>query len=147
MTRVRPGMAFSLVCDLGFAVGLVTHQIRRLGDLVWLAEPIFDEEPDLQSVMRIASWRWPILFPAGAALRRRLITPVGVIDLPQSLTSIPLMRSGNKRMGWREVRVVEDGSSKPLGATADPSLPIYQIVNDTRLREMLVSGWMPEQDW
>jgi hypothetical protein len=147
MARVEPGLAFSLICDLGFAVGLVTHQIPRIGDLVWVAEPIFDEEPDLDVVLGITDWRWPILFPAGAALRRKIIAPIGIADIPPKLKSIPLMRSGSKKLGWREARVFEDGSSKPLGPTTDPSLPIFRIVNDTRLREMLVAGWKPERDW
>jgi hypothetical protein len=29
----------------------------------------------------------------------------------------------------------------------EPSMPISQGVNDTRLKEMLVTDWRPEQDW
>jgi hypothetical protein len=146
VARVRPGLAFSLVCDLGFAVGLVTHQVPSLGDLVWLAEPTFEDEPDVEVAEAIRQWRWPVFFPTGAAVRRGLVTPVGVVEIPQELRSIPRMRGGNRRMGWREVRFV-DGSEQVVGMTSDPSLPISQVVNDTRLKEMLVSDWRPEQDW
>lgn len=57
MARIAPGLAFSVTCDLGYAVGLVTHQVRRVGDLIWVAEPIFDTEPDVDAVAEIKRWR------------------------------------------------------------------------------------------
>lgn len=148
MTKVVPGFAFSLACDLGFAVGLVTHQVPGIGDLVWLAEPTFDEEPDAKAVQGIVAWRWPVLIPVGPMVRRRLVTPIGAVAIPGRLQELPLMRSGNRKMGWREVRVATDGSSsQPSRATTDATLPIYRVVNDTRLKEMLVSAWRPEDDW
>jgi hypothetical protein len=145
-TKIVPGMAFSLVSDLGFAVGLVTHQLHSLGDLVWLAVPIFDEEPDVETVEGIKSWRWPVFFPTGAAVRRKIVSPIGVIEIPAQLRPFPTMRSGSRRMGWREVRYV-DGKESVRGVASDASLPISQIVNDTILKEWLVSGWSPERDW
>ena len=38
-------VAFALVCDRGFAVGLCTHRHPRMGHLVWIAEPFFDHFP------------------------------------------------------------------------------------------------------
>ena len=147
MQRAEPGLAFTLVCELGFSVGVVTHRVPRLGAMVWVAEPVFENEPDAESVGRISGWRWPVLFPADAALRRRIIAPVAVIDVPRRMVALPLMRSGDGTRGWRRVRLAEDGSSTPMESTDDRALPIYQIVNDTRLREMIVSGWTPEQQW
>jgi hypothetical protein len=146
VTRVAPGLAFSIVCDLGFALGLVTLQIPRFGDLVWLAEPVFDEEPDLTTVEGVDRWRWPVFFPTGPALRRQLVIPVGVVDVPVELRAVPRMRGGNRQMGWREVRFV-DGVEQVVGVATDRSLPVVQIVNDTALKEMLVAGWRPEQNW
>jgi len=37
----------------------------------------------------------------------------------------------------------KDGLRRRLGPTEDRSLPIYQVVNDTRLKEMIVSHWRP----
>lgn len=136
-----------LVCDLGFAIGLVTHQIPRIGDLVWVAEPVFDDEPDVSAVEGIGQWRWPVFFPVGAALRRKIITPIGVIEIPSMLRDFPRMRGGNRQMGWREVRCDANGTEQVLGVATDPKLPVYRVVNDTRLKEMLVSGWVPERDW
>lgn len=146
MAQLKPGFAFSLVCDLGFAVGLLTHDLQRSGQLVWMAEPVFDEEPTLKDVEGIDRWRWPALFPLGAAIRRKIVTPIGVTAVPPELARFPLMRSGNKQAGWRLAKLV-DGVMQPAGSATDPSLPIYQIVNDTALKERLVSGWKPEDLW
>lgn len=147
MAKVVPGLAFWLICDLGFAVGLTTHRLERIGDLVWLAEPVFEEEPDLADVISIQQWRWPVLVPLGSMLHHKIIHRIGIVEVPATLKSLPLMRSGNKKSGWREVRLSEHGSTRPLGRTSDASLPIYRIVNYVRLTEMLVSGWTPERDW
>ena len=50
MPQVRPGLAFSLVSDLGFVVGLMTHHVERIGDLIWMAEPVFTEESTTEEV-------------------------------------------------------------------------------------------------
>ena len=145
-TRPQPGFAFSIVCDLGFAVGVMTHDVPKVGSLVWIAEPTFDEEPTIEQVRHIDSWRWPVLFPLPAALRRGIVVPVGLIPLPPGLEQFPVLRSGNKSMGW--IAFTEaDGVRRRLGPATDPSLPIYKVVNDTRLKEMIVSGWRPEDEW
>jgi hypothetical protein len=146
VSRPKPGLAFSLVCDLGFAVGLVTHDVPKIGSLVWVAEPTFDEEPTLDRVRQIHSGRWPVFFPLSSAIRRQLVTPIGQIDLPAALKSFPVMRSGNRDAGWTAFTEV-DGVRRRLGTTNDPTLAIYPVVNDTTLKEMVVSGWRPEMTW
>ena len=63
---------------------------------------------------------------------------------------MPVMRSGaaypGQRTTWMAMRLTESGDVL-LGETRGKSLPICQIVNDTALKEMLVSGWKPEDDW
>ena len=44
------------------------------------------------------------------------------------------------------MRLTESGDVT-LGETRDKSLPVFQIVNDTALREMLVTDWKPQDDW
>jgi hypothetical protein len=111
-----------------------------------MAEPIFDEEPTIQNVGQIDRWRWPVFFPLGAAIRRKSVIPIGMISIPPALDEFPLMRGGNKALGWRTVSFA-DGKSETLGPATDPTVPIYKIVNEIRLREMLVSGWKPEIEW
>ena len=146
MPGLKPGFAFSLVCDLGFAVGLMTHYVRRTGHLVWIAEPIFDQEPSLEDIEKIESWRWPIFFPLGAAVRRQLVTELGLIPVPSSLQAFPTLRSGSRSMGWTAFTEV-NGERRRLGPASNPSIPIYKVVNDAALKEMIVSGWNPEQEW
>jgi hypothetical protein len=146
LPRLKPGLAFWIVCDLGFAVGLMTHHRPKIGHLVWIAQPMFDDAPTVDDVAKIDQWRWPVFFPLGAALHRGIVTKIGDIAIPPTLQSWPLMRGGNRQMGWRLVNLAEP-ESLPLTTATDPTLPIYSIVNDTRLKEMIVSGWRPEDAW
>lgn len=144
--RVQPGYAFSIVCDLGFAVGLTTHVTKRMGSFVWIAKPIFDEEPTDTDVTTISVWRWPVQLPLGALARRKLVIPLGLVPIPPNLLSYPTMRGGLGHK-WKRVAIREDGTAEILTGVADPSLPINHIVNDTRLKEMLVTSWRPEDRW
>lgn len=143
--RVVPGLAFSIVCDRGFALGLHTHKDATMGSLIWLADGFWDEEPTATEIAT-AGWRWCVFFPLGAAVRRRLVTPLGLVAIPTSLQGFPTMRAGSREQGWFAVR--NEAMEGVLGhPTYDRSLPPRQIVNDTRLKEMLVTGWRPEDDW
>jgi hypothetical protein len=146
MARPQPGLAFSLPSDAGYIVGIVTHDIPKVGSLVWIATQTFEEEPTIEEVRGIASWRWPVLLPLEAAIRRHLVSPIGMIEVKEALQPFPMMRSGNRKAGWIAFTEV-DGVRQQLGPTDDKSLPIYQVVNDTRLKEMVVSGWRPEDVW
>jgi hypothetical protein len=146
VAQLTPGLAFSLVCDAGFAVGVVTSDVPKIGSLIWIAEPTFDKEPTIEQVDEILAWRWPVFFPLAAALRRNLVNLIGQIAVPVELKSFPLLRSRNGQGGWTLVEFI-DGSSQPAGPAADPSIPRYKVVNDTKLREMIDSGWRPEREW
>lgn len=142
--RAVPGLAFSIICDRGFAIGLFTHRHPKLGELVWLADGFWDEEPSPEDVAAVQSWRWCVFFPLVTALRRRLVTPICDADIPHQLTRFPTLRNGSKGHRWFRV---EGGDLDSLDPTDDPSLPIVMLVNDTRLKEMLVTGWEPEDVW
>lgn len=77
VARVQPGYAFSVVCDLGSAVGLTTHVTERMGSFVWIASPVFDEQPTQADVAPISAWRWPLWLPLGAMARRKLVVARG----------------------------------------------------------------------
>jgi hypothetical protein len=146
--RLKPGFSFWIVCDRGYAVGLMTHHVNRLGHLIWMAEPFFDEAPTIEDVEAICQWRWPVFFPLGTAMHRKLATKIGQVEIPPALQAMPRFRSSNGRGGWNEV-VQEDQQlkSRVVGATTDKSLPIYSVVNDTRLKEMLVTDSRPADRW
>ena len=147
MAPAQPGLAFSLVCDLGFAVGLTIRVVPRMGALVWMAEQTFDEAPTIESVATLAGWRWPVFFPLGAALRRKLVYPIGVVPIPAKLDVVPTFRAGARSLGWKSVTYDDDGHERVLRRPPDQHQPISQIVNDTALKEMIVSNWRPERDW
>jgi hypothetical protein len=144
--RVQPGYAFSIVCDLGFAIGLTTHVTKRRGSFVWMAAPVFDEEPAQEDVASINAWRWPVWLPLGSMARRKLVIPLGLVPIPPDLRPYPIMRGGLGHQ-WKRIAITEDGTAKILSGEPDPSLPINQIVNDVRLKEMVVSGWRSEDRW
>src|SRR5579864_3640729 len=122
--RPQPGLAWYIVCDLGFAVGLVTHYKPRTGHVVWIASPVFDEEPTVDDVGKIETWRWPVLFPVGAALHRKIATRIGTVPLPPRLKEWPVMRTWRGRAGlWSALRLGQDGNEL-LGETSDRSRPI-----------------------
>ena len=110
-----------------------------------MAEPFFDEFPRSDEVVAIASWRWPVFFPLGAALRRKLVDRIDRVPLPPSLITFPTLRAGGNHQPWMEYRNgMLDGLGPP---TDDRNLPISMIVNDTMLKEMLVADWRPADRW
>lgn len=146
MARIEPGLAFSMPISGGHLVGLYTHDVPRIGSLVWIATPTFREEPTLDVVNSVEEWRWPALFPLAPALRRKLVRAIGVVPVPLRLQRFPTMRSGDKVIGWVAF-TKRNGEDHLLGPTTDRSLPIYSLVNDTRLREMVETDWRPEERW
>jgi len=90
--------------------------------------------------------RWPVFFPLGAAVHRGIVTRIGVVPIPRELQDWTVMRSGNRQMGWKMVYFDRE-QRLPLPKATDPKLPIYQVVNDTALKEMIVSDWRPEEQW
>ena len=89
-----------MVSDAGFVIGLVTHDLPKVGSLLWIATPTFDDEPTRIEVEGITSWRWPVLVPLAAAVRRRVMVPIGMVSIPDALRLLPTMRSGNRCPGW-----------------------------------------------
>jgi hypothetical protein len=144
--RVRPGLYFFLPTDLGIAVGVVTHLTQGSGDVIWLAEPMFDEEPALDEAASIREWRWPILLTVGPAIHQKAIYKIGCGPVPDEIGQMPVFRFGDTGGTWRRVSL-EDGVPRMGAITDDPSIPIWLTVNAVALREHLVSGWTPQRWW
>lgn len=143
--RPSPGLAFTIVCDNGFALGLYTHKDPKMGELVWIAEGFWTEEPTIDEIAS-ATWAWCVFFPLATALKRRIVFPVGRASIPTALVEFPVMRAGSRQQGWFLVRGGDIDNCLSEAAT-DPVTPPRILVNDTRLRAMLVTGWRPEDLW
>jgi len=142
---IRPGFAFAVVSDVGFVVGLHTHRDKLMGYLIWLSQRTFEEMPTVDDASAIERWRWCVFYPLGAAINWNIDIPIGNIPIPPDLQHFPRMRSGGGPQPWFQY---DDGNFVGLGTpTQDRTLPISMSVNDTRLKEMLVSGWTPSQRW
>lgn len=72
------------------------------------------------------------------------MTRIGTVKIPADLETFPLLRNGSKEQGWF---LVENGNFNGLKPTEDRSLPLGSLVNDTLLKEMLVTDWRPEDKW
>lgn len=147
MASVTPGLVFTIVCDRGFALGIFTHKHDRLGHLIWLADEFWDEQPPLNAIAQVSRWRWCVFFPLGAAVRRRIVNPIGVVKVPEQLEHFPVLRQGGfgGRLAWT---LYENGDlDHSVGLAKDPAIPIAMVVNDTRLKEMLVKNWKPSDEW
>ena len=144
--KIVPGLAFTIVCDRGFAIGLYTHKHQRMGALVWMAEDFWDKEPTANDVEQVFEWRWCVYFPLAGAVRRKLVYPIANVTIPEALIPFPVMRSRLGPGSWVVARNGESGPP-PFEKTADRALSISSLVNDTRLKEMLVSDWRPSQRW
>lgn len=144
--RIEPGLAFFVVCDRGFAIGLYTHAHEQMGALVWMAEGFWDEEPNAEDVATVEAWRWCVHFPLAGAIRRHLACPIANVAIPLDLVDYPDMRASHGEGKWSLVRN-GDAGQPPFERTEDRSLSIESLINDTMLREMLVSGWRPTDRW
>jgi hypothetical protein len=112
----------------------MTHRSKETGDLVWLATPVFDEEP--------------IFFSLSAAGRQKAVTPIAAIPIPSALKDFPVMRSGAKNLGlsmmWHSKKcwlsggaprkcgscntaMLFTGDRKPGLASATKSFPVSSI--------------------
>lgn len=144
--KIGPGLAFSMPITGGYMMGIFTHDRPRVGSVIWVADPIFTAPPSLEDAARVTSWRWPLLIPLPAAIRRHTIEPIGVIPLPDDLREFPTFRGGGGKLGWMAFREV-GGTDRMLGPTQDASLPIYKLVGVETLREMVETNWRPEDDF
>jgi hypothetical protein len=110
-----------------------------------MAEPFFDHFPSLDNANGVNQWRWPIFYPLGAALRRRIVDRIGRATIPAELVAFPTFRGGGHGQPWMEYR---NGNLDGLGpTTTDRNLPISMIVNHEMLKEMLVTDWRPANRW
>lgn len=102
--RSHVGEAFWIPLGSGFATGIVTYEHPQYLQLVWMAREFLDEPPTEEDIRNL-TWQWCTYFPAAVATRRRIVQPIGTVDIPESIQTPPLLRSGARLDNWVVVDV------------------------------------------
>ena len=139
------GLAFAILTDRGFAIGLKTHKVSTVGELAWLSEPFFETVPSREEVEALADWRWCVFFPVTTGLRRKMLIRIGSVEIPEGLQEIPPLRAQSVSGDW--LRYEHGDIVHPSGECKDPTVQVLQVVNYEMLREMLVTNWRPQDRW
>ncbi|MBA3330616.1 MAG: hypothetical protein H0T39_07035 [Actinobacteria bacterium] len=152
----RPGDVVELETRDGLAYVQYCLEYPMMASLVRVLDGIFSQRPTDLGALVEASDRFVAFFPffpLRAAVRRGLMAVVAHHDVPESLRTLPLFKSG----GYRdpEGRVAswflwDGGESVHVGkALTDEqqSLPDREIVNDTLLIERILEGWKPSDSY
>jgi hypothetical protein len=143
--RSNVGKAFWVALGSGFATGIVTYEHPQYLQLVWMAREFLEEPPTPEDIPSL-TWQWCTYFPAAAAMRQRIVEPIGVVEIPETIRTPPLMRTGVPRLdNW----IVVDADFRSLRKATfdDRFLCPFGIINDTMLIELLESRWKPEDWW
>ncbi len=135
----------------GFAYAVFTHYKPKYGAVIRVFDRIFPSRPsDIQGIAH-SPVQFITLFPLSAAVSQGIFEIIGNIELPDSLASFPIFRTGirNPSTGHVESWSLWDGDrSIKVGKlkTDQYRLPLRGIWNDTILIERIDAGWRPETD-
>lgn len=152
VSRKRPqiGDVIEIRTSRGLAYAQFTHKHPVYGALLRVMPGLYPSRPENLSALSLAEPQFSTFFPLSAACSRGIVQVVANEAISESLRMFPTFRTvakGNNRMwgawylwdGEKEWRI---GELQP-GMEA---LPPRQVVNDTMLVELIVSGWRHE-DW
>jgi hypothetical protein len=122
---------------------------ERLGALIRVLKPTFDERPAGFAEVVDAEDRFLTFFPLAAAVSKRIVTLVSNEMIPSRYRSWPRMRAPGRvtPSGVVETWWIWDGvESIQVAALSDEErhLSIKAIINDTALIEQIASNWTPE---
>lgn len=92
-----------------------------------------------------------IFFPLGSAVNQQIVVIVDNLPVPQHAQPFPIFRNGARDPATNTVNVwwLWDGEKEwRVGSlkSAQRSLPLLRIVNDTALIEMIETAYNPEDD-
>ena len=152
--RPRIGDVVEIVTPKGLAYAQYTHNHKgrpHWGHLIRVLPGLFESRPATFSKLVQEKERFFIFFPLGVAVHRGIMEIVAREDIPARCVSFPLFRVTG--LPDREGRVHQwglwDGTKEwHIGSLAPEhvDLSLLRIVNDTRLVQMIVSGWKPSDD-
>lgn len=151
--RLRIGDIVEIVTSKGLAYAQYTHahtKQPRMGSLLRVLRGIHPERP--QGFAELAEQReqFSVFFPLRAALKQNIVHIVGHERIPDWAIAFPIFRNGlPERNGRINDWWLWDGEKEwRVGALTSEmrSFPDLAVVNDTRLIEMIETGYTAEDD-
>jgi hypothetical protein len=137
----------------GLAYIQYTHEHRdppRMGSLLRVLPGVFDQQPDLASLVEQEE-RFSVFFPLHAALRRGIFRIVASEPIPPNKRQFPIFRSQARdelsagpwyywdgKREWRESRRRRTPEWRRRA--------LNEVWNDTLLVDRIASGWSPPDD-
>jgi hypothetical protein len=150
--RPRIGDVIAIPTPAGEGYAQYTHDHEDYGELIRVLPGTLEQEPgDLQALVDQRE-RFNVFFPLAAALRQGIVNVVANAAVPRAAHDFPRFRAGipvpgepGKYQRW----YIWDGAEEwPVDELSDEQrdLSIREIVNDTMLVKLIVSGWSPRDE-
>lgn len=152
--RVKIGDVIEIQTAKGLAYAQYTHfhsRPPRYGNLIRVLPGFFNDRPSNFSKIVKAPTKFVKFFPLQAAINKGIVTIVANEPVPAHAQKFPIFRNGNISPETKKVRVwwFWDGEkSWKVGNITEEQrkMPILGLVNDTRLIDLIESGWTAEND-
>lgn len=152
--KVKIGDVFEIQTKKGLAYAQYTHfhsQPPRYGYLIRVLPGFFDQRPKEFSEIVKSPSKIVKFFPLQAAVNKGIVIIVANEQIPIHAQKFPIFRTGIIEPKTKKVRDwwFWDGNKEwKIGKiTRDQKkMPIRGLVNDTKLIELIESGWAPEND-
>lgn len=151
---IRIGDVIEIVTSKGLAYAQYTHEHSSppgYGSLIRVLPGFYDERPRDFSELVKAKHRFVKFFPLRAAVREGIVTILANEPVPPEAKEFPIFRAGvaDPKTGKVKAWWFWDGEkSWKVGRITKKQrkMPIRGLVNDTKLVELIESGWTPEND-
>jgi hypothetical protein len=147
--RIKFGDIVEIATPAGFAYAQYTHRHDRpprFGALIRVLPGLFSERPKDFKELVNQKERFYVFFPVTIAVSRGIVQVVGHEEIPERCKPFPLFKAGNRSpiTGKVETWWLWDGERGWRIGNLKPEhydLPMKEIVNDTMLVHLIVSGW------
>jgi hypothetical protein len=151
--RPQVGDVVEIKTSKGLAYAQYTHEHTkppRYGSLLRVLPGIHAARPGSFSELVDEKEQFVVFFPLVAAVKKAIVEIVGHEDLPEWAVPFPVFRSGlPDREGKIHVWWLWDGEKQWKVGDLTPEMrffPQEEVVNDTRLIEMIETGYRTEDD-
>jgi hypothetical protein len=147
--RVKIGDIIEITTGGGFAYTQYTHKDAARGALLRVFNGIYVERiSDINLFYRLGV-RFKIFFPLHESINRGIFKVIGNIDIPPDRIIFPTFRNGvrNPSTGKVDTWFIWNGKEEwPVEklSAEQRKYSLEWIVNDTRLVELIETGWRPE---